>query len=205
MMFVYLDESGDTGFKFNKGSSRFFVVTILLIDDPIPLNAAIDDLRVGLRFPPHYEFKFYHSHDSVRCEFLREVRKHEVLFRSLVVDKQSLTRPEMQKRESFYSYLVRMLLEHDNGLIQDAFLILDEREKGSKNKQSLSTYLRKHLNTPENGHNKIKDVKYHQSHRDNLIQVVDMVAGAVNAKFTRSQDHYYHIIKSKMDDIWIAS
>jgi Protein of unknown function (DUF3800) len=39
-MHVYIDESGDTGFKFRSGSSRYFVVTLLLVDDPIPLHQA---------------------------------------------------------------------------------------------------------------------------------------------------------------------
>lgn len=47
-MFVYLDETGDTGFKFDKGSSRYFVVTMLLVQDPIPLYTAIDDFRKSL-------------------------------------------------------------------------------------------------------------------------------------------------------------
>ena len=49
-MFVYLDESGDTGFKF-PNSSRYFVIALLLIEDPIPFHAAIEDLRrtIGIR------------------------------------------------------------------------------------------------------------------------------------------------------------
>ncbi len=47
-MFVYLDESGDTGFKFRRGSSKYFVVTLLLVEDPIPVQIAIDELRSEL-------------------------------------------------------------------------------------------------------------------------------------------------------------
>lgn len=202
-MFVYLDEAGDTGFKFDKGSSAYFVVTVLLVDDPIPLNAAIDDFRKELKYPETHEFKFYHSKDEIRHAFLRRLHNYDVIFRALVVDKQKITRPYLQKREVFYSYLVRMLLDHDSGRIRDVILVLDEREKGKRNKQSLATYLRRHLNTSENGFNKIRDVKYHQSHRDNLIHVADMVAGAVYAKYAKGNNHYCNIIKSKLDDIWL--
>ncbi|MBA2754312.1 MAG: DUF3800 domain-containing protein [Chloroflexia bacterium] len=47
-MFVYLDESGDTGFTFDSGSSAFFVITLLLVDDPIPFQTAISRLRQEL-------------------------------------------------------------------------------------------------------------------------------------------------------------
>jgi hypothetical protein len=42
-MYIYLDESGDTGFKFRQGSSRYFVVALLLVDDPIPLHQEIHE------------------------------------------------------------------------------------------------------------------------------------------------------------------
>lgn len=48
-MYIYVDESGDTGFKFGKGSSRYFVVALLLVDDPIPLHQAIHDVRLQLK------------------------------------------------------------------------------------------------------------------------------------------------------------
>lgn len=201
-MFVYLDESGDTGFKFNKGSSRFFVVTILLTPDPVPLNAAIDELRVTLNFRANHEFKFYNSRDEVRQSFLRTLNRHEVLFRALVVDKHKLTRPHLRKREIFYNYLLRLLLQHDNDRIHDATLIIDQRDKGKKNQQSLATYLRRTLNTSANDHGKIKTVRYHESHRDNLLQAVDMVAGAVHAQCAKSQPEYCRLIRTKLDDIW---
>lgn len=201
-MFVYLDESGDTGFKFNKGSSRFFVVTILITPDPVPLNSAIDDLRENLGFRPTSEFRFYNSREEDRRAFFRTLNRHEVLFRALVVDKHKITRPHMQKRETFYNFLLRLLLQYDNDRIHDATLIIDQRDKGKKNKQSLATYLRRMLNTPENGHGKIKDVRYHESHRDNLLQAVDMVAGAVHAQYAKNQPEYCRLIRSKLDDVW---
>jgi hypothetical protein len=70
-MFVYLDESGDAGFKFRQGSSRYFVVTLLLVNDPLPFHQAIDQLRVSLGFERDNEFKWVNSSKEVRWAFLR--------------------------------------------------------------------------------------------------------------------------------------
>jgi len=70
-MFVYLDESGDTGFKFNQGSSRYFVITLLLVTDPIPIHAAIDELRISLGFDRGNEFTWVNSSRDVRWAFLQ--------------------------------------------------------------------------------------------------------------------------------------
>jgi hypothetical protein len=85
-MFVYLDESGDTGFKFPQ-SSRYFVVTLLLVDDPLPFHHAVDELRDSLGFSRGNEFKFYNSSDDVRWAFLRMMRRQEFSARVSVIDK----------------------------------------------------------------------------------------------------------------------
>ncbi len=201
-MFVYLDETGDTGFKFDKGSSRYFVVTILLVQDPIPLYTAIDDLRKNLHFRVGYEFKFSKTPDSMRQAFLRVLVRHDVLIRCLVVDKPNLDRPELRDRETFYTYVLRHLLQNDGGRLQNARLILDQREKDKRNQQHVAAYLRKRLNADPDAIRKIRDIRYHESHRDNLLQAVDMVSGAINASYTKGDFSYRDIVQSKLDDIW---
>lgn len=200
-MFVYLDESGDTGFKFRQGSSRYFVVTLLLVDDPIPMQVAIDDLRERLGFAPTNEFKFSNSSGLVREAFLRLVIRQECSVRALVIDKTLMTRPHMQKRETFYNFLVKLILTHDNGTIRDALVILDESVKSKKSKQELTTYLRRALNTdPANP--KVRGIRYHDSRSDNLIQAVDMLSGAIYAKYHRGDPTYIRILRSKIGDLW---
>ncbi len=198
--FVYLDESGDTGFKFYRGSSIYFVITILIVQDPIPLNSAIADLRQHLHYRDDHEFKFTRSKPATRLQFIGVLRRHEVLIRTLVVDKRRLTLPHMRTTDIFYNYLVNQLLTHDDGRITDATLILDERQKGKKSKQQLSTYLRRQLNAGDL--NRVAAIKYHQSHRDNLLQAVDMASGAINAHFASGEHTYFNALRVKIDDVW---
>lgn len=200
-MFVYLDESGDTGFRFDHGSSRYFVLTLLLVDDPIPLQAAVDDLRERLGFAPRNEFKFYRSSEEVRWAFLRMLRRQSFTARLLVIDKTLMIEPHMRKRETFYNFLVQMILKHDNGTIVDATLVLDESVKGKQSKQELTTYLRRALNA-DRGQRKITAVRYHKSHTDNLIQAADMLSGAAYARYHKGDSTYFDAIRSKITDLW---
>lgn len=199
-MFVYLDESGDTGFRFSQNSSRYFVVTLLLVDDPIPLQTAIDDLHIRLGFPRGVEFKFSHSSEAVRFAFLRMLLHEEFSARALVVDKVRLSHHEMRTRESFYHSLVRLILTHDEGAITDATLILDESVKSRKSKKQFTSYLRRALNTDPDLP-KVRTTRYHASHADNLIQAADIIAGAIHAKYHRNNDSYFNLIKSKVHSI----
>lgn len=201
-MFIYLDESGDTGFRFDSGSSRYFVVALLLCPDPIPLNGAIEDLRVELGYDARYEFKFQKSSEAIRTRFLGILVRHELLIRCLVVDKQLLAWSHTNKSETFYQYLLGLILTHDDLRLADATLIIDQREKDKRSKQSMTTYLRKAANESPAGKRRIKSIRYHDSHRDNLLQAVDMVAGAVFTQYRDGNASYVGIIRSKIDDLW---
>ena len=200
-MFVYLDESGDTGFKFNRGSSRYFVITLLLVTDPIPIHAAIDELRISLGFERGNEFKWVNSSEHVRWAFLRMLRRQEFTARVLVIDKTVMTMPQMRKRDMFYNFLVRLILTHDDGAIRDAIVILDESVKSKKSKQHLAANLRRELNA-ERASRKIRDIRFHASHTDNLVQAADMLTGAVNARYHRGNGEYLDFIRVKISDLW---
>lgn len=198
-IFVYLDESGDTGFKFDKGSSRFFVVTILVTSDPVPLNAEIEAFRHEYRFPENHEFKFYSSPDSVRSQFLRLLLKHECLVRCLIVDKHVLNQTRVRNDGDLYSTVVGLLLQYGREWLIDTRLVLDRRAQKTK-RDSLALSLRREMN--HDGIRRIRDIKYHESHRDNLLQAVDMASGAINARYARNRPEFLHIIRSRVVDIW---
>lgn len=145
-MYIYLDESGDTGFEFRRGSSRYFVIALLLVDDPVPIHQAVHDVRLSLGWPESREFKFMSTHHDGRVAFFDALRPHIFRVRALVVDKTRLTSPYLRKKETFYNYLVRLALEHDFGTIANATLIIDESFKGKTAKAHLTTYLRREVN-----------------------------------------------------------
>jgi hypothetical protein len=200
-MFVYLDESGDAGFKFRQNSSRYFVVTLLLVDDPLPLQVAIDDLRKQLGFAEGNEFKFSSSSAAVRHAFLRMMLHQDFAVRALIVDKMSITHGDLKQREPFYQRMVRLVLEHDDKAISDAMLILDESVKSRQTKNELTTYLRRSLNTIPNLPT-IRTIRYHSSRADSLIQATDMISGAIYAAYHRHDDSYLRLIHSKIHDLW---
>ncbi len=203
-MYVYLDESGDTGFKFHRGSSKYFVIALLLVDDPVPLHQAIHDVRLSLGKPETYEFKFTHAHHTIRQAFFHALRPYPFTVRALVVDKQRLEAPHLRKKGTFYNYLVKMALKNDFGTISNATLVIDESFQGKGPKAGLAAYLRHELNAESGGsHRKIEAVRYHQSHKDNLIQAADMIVGAIAREYEEKDAQYRHMLTKKIGNIWV--
>ena len=199
-MFVYLDESGDTGFKFKQGSSRYFVITLLLVEDPFFINEVVDKLREELGYDYDPEFHFFSTKPDVRDQFFYAIRDLDFVVRTLVIDKYRLVSPHMRKREVFYNYFVRLLLDNDNGVIDNAILILDASVKSRRVQAEMGTYLRRMLNSE--GTQKIRKINHHDSRNDNLIQTVDMICGAIYARYNKHDDRYYRIIRRRIQDLW---
>ncbi|MDQ2786717.1 MAG: DUF3800 domain-containing protein [Chloroflexota bacterium] len=199
-MFVYLDESGDTGFKFKQKSSRYFVITLVVVEDPFFINEAVDKLRDHLGYDYDPEFHFFSTKPEIREQFLFAIRDLDFVVRALVIDKQRLTSPQMRKRETFYNSFVRLLLQHDNGTIDDAILVLDASVKSKRIQGEMGTYLRRMLNS--GGTQKISKISHHNSRNDNLIQATDMICGAIYARYNKEDDRYYRIIRRRVQDLW---
>ena len=205
-MLVFIDDSGDPGFKIDKGSSRFFVIALVIFQDPLEVEktaVAIKELRRSLKFPDDMEFKFHKSRSSVKEKFLKTVNAFDFAVRCLVVDKLLIRSDELKNnKDSFYSYAIKTVLQHSNNEILDASIKID----GSGDRafrRSFLTYLRKHLNSE---HRKImKNCKLVDSQNNVLIQMADMVAGAMRRSYEkekRDYDRYKAIIRKHIRDEW---
>lgn len=95
-----------------------------------------------------------------------------------------------------------MILERDADAIADAMIVLDESVKSKQSKQLLATSPRKALNAHP-GAPKIRGVRYHDSRSDNLIQVTDMICGAIYHGFERANAAYPRELRLKIADLWI--
>ena len=174
-MLVLIDESGDPGFKMARGSSPYFVVAMVIFDDlgeAELTGKAIAVLRNKLRLKT--EFKFFKSHDDVKDAFFECVCARRFSVRAIVVDKSAIYSENLRDRKDlFYNYFVKMLLRHDRGALQKARIKIDgSGDRSFRNE--LNTYLRRECDTSQ-----ITGIRFANSCNDTLIQLADMVAGAI--------------------------
>jgi len=206
MTHIFMDESGDAGFKFGKGSSRFFVVVAIIFDDTLEIektSVSVKELKRRLAFPDDVEFKFNNSSKKVRIQFLKTISKRRFRIQYLVIDKGSLKSGKFKDgRNSFYSYAVKTLLKRIGDSIVDARIILD----GSGDrifKRNFSAYVRRELNQTDK--KIIRHIKLIDSRDSMLIQVADMVAGSLRRSHEGSKkdkDEYRRIFNKHIEQEW---
>lgn len=206
-MLIFIDDSGDPGFKLDKGSSKTFVICCVIFDDELEAEKTavkIKELRRKLKLSDQYEFKFNKCSRKFREEFLRTVIDSKFRIRAIVMPKDNIISEELKRsKESFYNFTIKMVLKHNFGTIKNAKIRLD----GHGNRlfrRELLTYLRKYLNTKEK--TIIKNIRFRDSYKDVLIQLADMIAGSINRRFYKDKTDskiYWDIVKRQKEDLWI--
>jgi hypothetical protein len=193
-MLVFLDESGDAGLKLDTGSSRHFVVTLVVFENPQvahDLDATIDRLRTTMGLHPSFEFHFAKMDRLRREKFFKEINGFEFGYYAIVINKAALHGEGFKIKESFYKFACGLVLKNAASMLNDATVVIDgsgDREF----KRQLTSYLRRTVNDPAVQQVKIKKLKLQDSHRNNLLQLADMVCGAVARSFSEKPDatHY---------------
>lgn len=204
-MLIFIDDSGDPGFKVGKGSSRVFVISLVIFDDHLEAEKAslgIKELRRKLKVSDYYEFKFNKTDAKFKNNFLQTVKGFKFRIRAIVVRKDSIYSQRFKNyKENFYNYVVMQILKNNSGKIKDAKLRFDKR--GEK---TLRNELRVYLSTRLDNKNKriFKDLKFVDSKQNVLIQLADMVAGSIYRYYCGKEKLYLDLLRKagRVEDIW---
>jgi len=205
-MIVFIDDSGDPGFNIAGGASEYFVVACIIFDDELIAEEtalAIKKYRRKVSFPDTVEFKFAKSRNEIKKGFLRAVSKFDFRIRAVVVNKSIIRSEELKhSKGSFYNYFIKQVLLHNKGTLKNSKIKLDGR--GDRLfRLSLTTYLRRELNVSER--KVMKNLRLVNSKQNVLIQMADMIAGAIRRSYDQSKKDnkaYRAIINKKIEDCW---
>jgi hypothetical protein len=183
-MLVFIDESGDPGFKVARGSSPVFVAAMVMFNGREQATDAEKAVREALRaLNVSPEFKFNKCSHDTRDQFFLAIRRCIFHVRAIVVRKEIIYSKHLRtQKESFYNYFVRQMLTYDGGAIQDAKVVIDgsgDREF----RQALNAYLKRYLGS------KLRGIRFGQSYRDPLLQLADMCAGAIARSYRGDRKH----------------
>lgn len=200
-MLIFIDESGDAGFRVAKGSSPVFAVAMVIFDRDDVAESTQAKLREALhRLHRRPEFKFNKCRDDVRDGFFRAVAGCEFRVRAVVVRKASIWSKHLRSDcESFYRFFVKSMLKFDNQSLRNAKVIID----GSGDREfrrGLQAYLKRHVDIGA-----IASVKVRDSKSEPLLQLADMCVGAIARSYrSERRDHarWRSMIEAKIAHVW---
>ena len=205
---MYLDESGDAGFKTESGSSPVLVVGAVIFDTPELAEltaAAIQGLRQQLGKGERYSFHFTNMSRDWRERFLAAVQGCPFRVRAIVMPKDKIY-PDSQLRrrgDYFYNYTVKCLLNDTYGRIENAKVFVDG-EAGRESLRTMVAYLRRRCNVGDRC--VFRTVRFVPKREGNvLVQLADMAVGAVARSYRGDKPDaqvYRSLLSPRLENVW---
>ena len=178
------DESGDVSFSFAKGASSHFVVSIIAARDNVAPNL-LTQLRLRSGLPATYEFSFHGlTSSTLRNRVFAGLAETDFEAWAVVVNKQELPDAfRVMRPLEFYLYFVseaiRLIPE---GKREGATLFMDEFSSPLQLPAELRRVLKARA-IPRH----FKRIAAKRSKSEPLIQVADLVAGALLRHFAHNR------------------
>jgi len=203
---AFVDDSGDPGFKIEKGASQNFVVVLVVFNDTLEAEktaVAIKEFKRKKKIPDNTEIKFNKSSKEIRTGFFESVRTFDFSVYAIQVDKSMVRGDELKnKKDSFYKFFIKELLSSTLKEVPNMKVKIDG--SGSREfRKSFIAYLKKESREHQEG--QFLDISFGNSESNVLIQLADMFAGAIRISYDEGRtdrDIYKNIVKNRIKNIW---
>lgn len=203
-LLVFIDESGDPGFKVEKGSSPVFVLAMVIFSSPndaLTAQKTIKHLQGRARIKP--EWKFAKSSNQARDIFFEGLSDLNFTCRSIVIRKELIYSINLKSNpRGFYQFFARLMCSHDGGILNDARIVIDGSGDREFRKQ-MQSYMRKELPPGT-----MKKLTFKDSAKDPLVQLADMCAGAIARSYRdtdrQEADRWRRMLANnqQISDVW---
>ena len=194
------DEAGDASLNFGKGASRYFVVAVVATQDADGLRSVLVNLRKRENFAESFEFHFNSlASEKMREKTLAALRDANFLAWAMIVDKTTVPLPlRAISGMDFYLYFVTELIDRIPVEMRNkGTLILDEF--GSAN---VALVKLKRLLKVRGIRHEFSRIFFRRSRSEDLIQVADLVAGAILRRDAKRDSRAFEYIEGKLQAVF---
>lgn len=204
-MLVFIDESGDSGLKIDRGSSRYFVIALVAFksrEEADSCDRRITALKKESGLED--EFHFHRNADSVRRAFLSTIAFYDFFYDAVVIDKARIGPTMFRNRDAFYRHACTLVFENTERTLSNATVVIDSSGSAIF-RQELGKYLKRQLNRSKE-QQLIRKVKMQSASANNLLQIADFAAGIINRSVQGEKKHaeeYRRILRGRERSVQI--
>jgi len=205
MAYIFMDESGDLGFNFDKKkTSKFFVITFLFVKEKIPIEKIVKKIfhefsKQELKFHPSMLHCFKEK-PKTRQKVLKLLVSKDVNIITIYLNKKKVYTTLHNEKHVLYNYVANILLDrvYTKKLIpidMPIFLIASRRETNKFLNTNFKNYIANQL---QKNHNPKIVIEIKPPHEEKGLQVVDFVCWSIFRKHEHGDESYYNLIKQKI-------
>jgi hypothetical protein len=194
--YVFIDDSGDAGLK-KTNTEQLVVAAVIVVDEDKRklLSDGIDLFRRRLGWTDLHEFKFNKTNKEILVELIDFIKGFDFKAYAVVLDKKSTDSSRVHTGNiSIYNCAIKELLLQISK--NDQIVVIDGKATKS-HAGKIRAYLRQHLK--EKGVEK-SSIRFVDSRKDSLVQLADIVAGAIARSYKDKTDakRYLDLLKNKI-------
>ena len=200
MITVYLDESGDLGFDFDKpGTSRFFVVTALICDNTRPVANAVRKIFKGFskaQIRRHGGVLHATSESpETRRRLLTLLASLDISVVAVRLDKYRVDPGLPTDKHALYNHLVKSLLDRATlaGLLDSGSvvtIVASRRETSARLNRSFTNHVQGSPGKPD----PVRLMVQVSSPSDKGLQAVDLVSWSLFRKYEGKDSSYADLV-----------
>jgi len=202
-MYIFLDESGDLGF--GKRSSKWFLFTLVVVDDPRKLERVIKKTRKSLKKKykrTMSELHAYHCDDITRIRVLTKLAEQDISVVTTVLNKSKVYVDLQNQKNYLYNFTANIILDRlmNTKLIdknRKISLVVDRKDTKKHLRDNFISYITEAMKQKRNGN---FEMSLAASHDEKGLQAVDFISWAIFRKYERGDFGFYEIIKDKIID-----
>lgn len=179
-MHVFIDDSGDGGFKVGQGSSSHLVMSAVVFRSPEEIEK-LKELTEGCKARHRFgrEVKFAKTKAAFKQDYFDCISSVDFAIRAVVMDKAIIHSAHLRSSPAaFKSHAIRQLLTHTDGSVFQAKVVVDGQDT-----KAFGIHDREYLARMANKNNVdvVRHVSFQDSRTNVGLQLADMTAGAINA------------------------
>ena len=175
---VFVDESGNPGFKNEQGEFVMAAIVVLKEGEYTKIDSYMSDFKRSLHWSEDAEFKFVKTKKDILQQMLIGLLQYDFEVYCLVMRKSKILK--IEGGCSIYDYMLAQLI---NKIHHPNLCLLVDGKYGRKHQQKIRTYLRSVLKTP------LCNFKYGNSKSYNGLQLADIIVGIIHRFCTGKKDY----------------
>lgn len=210
-MNIYLDESGDLGWVFDKpyrrgGSSRFLTIAFVICPPSKKhlLKRVVRKIYNKTHSDPTIELKGSSLSQSIKKNIASLLVKllqenSDIFICSITVQKENVQEHIRQDSNKLYNYMIRLAVLEHIGSYSGVHLIRDNKSIKVKSGNSLVDYLQTALWFEMNVETKVVDIPSDSKQVTNLV-LVDWVNNIIWGHYEDGNNEAYNILKTVISE-----
>ncbi len=202
MSYIFLDESGDLGFKFSrKRTSKSFIITFLFCDNKKPIEKCVKSIYGILKHGGGKLPSSLHACKEkrvTRIRMLKKIASKNCFIMAIYLDKTKVYTELKNEKSVLYNYVVNILLDRvlSRKLIpvkKGVTLIASRKETNKFLNQNFKNYITNQSNL---NHKIDIKVEVKSPAGEKCLQVVDFISWSFFRKYEYGDSSYVDLIRN---------